>query len=589
MNMQNILIGGAWPYANGPLHIGHIAALLPGDVLARYFRAKGERVCYVSGSDCHGTPVAIRARQEARTPLEVSDRYHTEFRDVFGKLGFSFDRYGKTSSEEHKRFARNFHQTMYESGLIEQREAPQAVCPHCGGLTDRFVTGACPLCGEAARGDQCDCCGAVLEAEQLRDAHCAQCGAAIEFRQSRQLYLALTKLLPELTALLERHPNWRNNAIAFTRRYLNEGLRDRAITRDLDWGISVPKAGYNHKKIYIWAENVLGYLSMSEAVCREKGADFRALWGPGARHYYVHGKDNIPFHTVILPALLLAYEDAGGGALHLPDEIISSEYMTLEGRRISTSKNWAVWAKDLLSRAQPDAIRYFFLANGPERRDADFSQREFAERTNGELVGAYGNLINRTLAFLQKYRNGTVPDAQDDPQVRGRIAACFPLVGGLIEKGRFKDALAACMELARFGNQYFDAGKPWVTRTEDPDTCEKTLWNCIQLIGNLAVLLQPFLPFSSDTVISWPGASKRLAPAGSAERRGAAGDAAAVSADGLARCKTGPAGITAGRAFPKCFSALFPFTPAHPLPPPQALRSPIRQTMQDPLPAPPHP
>lgn len=247
--MQNILIGGAWPYANGPLHIGHIASLLPGDVLARYFRARGDCVYYVSGSDCHGTPITIRARQEGRTPQEVSDQYHAEFCEVFDKLGFSYDRYGKTSSEEHKRFVRDFHKALYQSELIYEREAPQAVCPHCGVLTDRLVVGACPFCGEAARGDQCDACGAVLEAEQLQAAHCAQCGAAIEFRQSKQLYLALTKLLPELTALLESHPGWRKNAIAFTRRYLDEGLRDRAITRDLDWGIDVPKAGYEHKKI----------------------------------------------------------------------------------------------------------------------------------------------------------------------------------------------------------------------------------------------------------------------------------------------------------------------------------------------------
>ena len=512
IQMQNILIGGAWPYANGPLHIGHIASLLPGDVLARYFRARGDCVYYVSGSDCYGTPITIRARQEGRTPQEVSDQYHAEFCEVFDKLGFSYDRYGKTSSEEHKRFVHDFHKALYQSELIYEREAPQAVCPHCGVLTDRLVVGACPFCGEAARGDQCDACGAVLEAEQLQAAHCAQCGAAIEFRQSKQLYLALTKLLPELTALLESHPGWRKNAIAFTRRYLDEGLRDRAITRDLDWGIDVPKAGYEHKKIYIWAENVLGYLSMSEAVCRERGTDFRALWGLEARHYYVHGKDNVPFHTVILPALLLAYGDAGGEAFHLPDEIISSEYMTLEGRRISTSQNWAVWAKDLAAHYQPDAIRYFFLVNGPERRDADFSPHEFAERINGELVGAYGNFINRTLAFLQKYGEGKVPDAAIDPEVWRQIEAIFPLAGKQIEKGRIKDALNALMELTRFGNRYFDAGKPWMTRTESPDGCAKTLFNCIQLIGNLAVLLRPFLPFSSDRVIGWLGLQKTWEP-----------------------------------------------------------------------------
>lgn len=246
----------------------------------------------------------------------------------------------------------------------------------------------------------------MLKAEQLEAPYCAQCGTEIVFHNSRQLYLALTKLLPELTKLLERHPGWRKNAIAFTRRYLDEGVRDRAITHDLDWGVDVPKAGYERKRIYIWAENVLGYLSMSNTLYLERGTAFEDLWGHDARHYYVHGKDNIPFHTVILPALLLARNSG----LHLPDEIISSEYMTLEGKRISTSRNWAVWAKDLTERFQPDAIRYFFLANGPERRDADFSWREFAEHINGELVGTYGNFVNRTLSCRRQkfYSDGLI-------------------------------------------------------------------------------------------------------------------------------------------------------------------------------------
>lgn len=364
--MRNILIGGAWPYANGSLHIGHIAGLLPGDVLARYHRAIGDQVYFVSGSDCHGTPVAIRARQEKKSPREISDSYHEEFVECFDRLGFSYDVYTKTSSRAHGEFVREFHQKLYESGYVYEKENPQAYCENCGGfLADRFVSGKCPRCGKDARGDQCDACGAVLEPENLSEPVCAVCGQPIGFRKSKHLYLAVTQLQDELKALADGHPEWRKNALAFTDRYIEEGLRDRALTRDLEWGIRVPREGYENKTIYIWAENVLGYLSASREAARARGTDFNELWGEGARHYYVHGKDNIPFHTIILPALLLANDRSW----HLPDRIVSSEYMTLEGRKISTSQNYAIWVKELLEQFEADSIRYFFLANGPEKKD----------------------------------------------------------------------------------------------------------------------------------------------------------------------------------------------------------------------------
>lgn len=500
--MQNIVIGGAWPYANGSLHIGHIAALLPGDVLARYHRAKGDSVYYISGSDCHGTPITVRAREEGESPRVISDRYHKEFRAVFEALGFSYDRYTKTSDRKHKSYVKEFHRRLYRSEYIEERTVSQAYCPGCQkALTGRQIIGLCPHCGASAHGDQCDSCGVLLESDALREAVCAECGTAVSFGQTEQLYILISKLREELCAYLDAHPHWRKNAIAFTKCYIDEGLRDRAITRDLDWGIRVPRAEYEYKRIYIWAENVLGYLSATATLCDARGVDFRSVYGDkaDARHYYVHGKDNIPFHTIILPALLLAH----GEGWHLPDEIISSEYLTLDGAKISTSHGHAIWAKDLSEQYDPDTIRYFLLANGPEKRDSDFTLRKLIERNNTELVGAWGNFVNRTLAFLQKYRNGEIPADTPYPEVTRRIAEDFAAVGESIERGCFKDALDRIFETIRFGNRYYDAAQPWLTRTSDPAACDAALADCLYLIANLAVLLHPFLPFSCEKLFSW--------------------------------------------------------------------------------------
>lgn len=323
-----------------------------------------------------------------------------------------------------------------------------------------------------------------------------------EFRDTRQLTLSLPELRAPLEAWLESHPEWSRNAVSMTRRYLGEGLRNRALSRDLDWGIDVPHPRFSHQKIYIWAENVLGYLSMSHETTRERGSTFDALWGPDSWHYYVHGKDNIPFHTLILPALLMANTDAGGPAWHLPDAIVSSEYLTLEGRKISTSRNWAVWARELLDRYQPDAIRFYLMANGPEKRDADFTWGEFIRSVNGELVGAYGNLAQRTLAFIHRYLDGRIPQGSMDGDQRRQWELRFAEVGTAIRELRFKEALDRIFEEVRQANRLFDAQQPWITRTTDPAACGDTLYRCVQTVANLSVLLRPFLPFSSERLAS---------------------------------------------------------------------------------------
>lgn len=513
--MRNILIGGAWPYANGSLHIGHIAALLPGDVLARYHRAVGDNVYFVSGSDCHGTPVAIRAKRENKTPGEISDFYHEEFAECFKKLGFSYDVYTKTSAPAHKEFVKEFHRKLYESNYIYEKEVPQAYCESCDTfLADRYVLGKCPKCGKDTRGDQCDFCGAVLEAEGLAEPVCAVCGRPVSFKNSRHLYIAITKLRRELKELVDNHPEWRKNAIVFTNRYIDEGLKDRALTRDLKWGIEVPKEGYEKKTIYIWAENVLGYLSASIAAAEERGADFHELWGKDAKHYYVHGKDNIPFHTIILPALLLA----SGENWHLPDRIVSSEYLTLEGRKISTSQNYAIWVRDLLEKYEADSIRYFFLANGPEKKDTDFSWREYIHSHNGELLGAYGNFVNRSLLFVKKYCGGVVPNGRDEPVFIRQTDSLYTSVGRRIENGAFRDAIDEIFGFVRSANKFFDTQQPWITRNTDKEACDNALYQCVQIIANLAVLLQPFLPFSSEKVRGWLNISdkweRQAVPAG---------------------------------------------------------------------------
>ena len=502
--MTNVFIGGAWPYANGSLHLGRLASLLPGDVLARYHRARGGQVLYVSGSDCHGTPVAVQAAQEGIEPGEFASRYHQEFLDCFDKLGFTYDNYTRTDQPFHHEVVQRLFLQLLANGHLFTQTVQQTYCETDElFLPDRYVEGTCPVCGKRARGDQCDYCSSLLDPSDLSDRTCKLCGSSPVERPTAHYYLQLSAFQDALERYVSQvgENGWRDNAIRLTRRYLHEGLQDRAVTRDLTWGVDVPIDGFDGKKIYVWIEAVSGYLSASQQWAAEQDKRWEPFWIDDSAEdsilaYYVHGKDNIPFHTLIWPAILLG----AGGGLHLPDRIVSCEHLTLEGQKFSTSRNWAVWVPDLLSRYEPDSIRYFLIANGPEKKDADFSWREFIHSHNGELLGAYGNFVNRTLAFIAKSFGSRVPEGELSDAWRSSLQDCYDQAGKRIEEARLKEALDTIFSYVRLANKYYDEEQPWVTAKNDPAACGNTLFTCVQIIANLANLLQPFIPFSSDKV-----------------------------------------------------------------------------------------
>lgn len=490
---MTILIGGAWPYANGSLHVGHIAALLPGDILARYYRQKGEKVLYVSGSDCNGTPISIRANQERTTVKAIADKYHTDFSQTFEQLGFTYDFYTRTDAEHHHKTVQKLFLQLLNNGYLYKKKIEQAYCViDKQFLPDRFVEGICPNCGAKARGDQCDHCSTILDPLDLIEKRCKICDSVPEIRETEHFYFsfsAFQEKLVQYVAKAQSEKRWRENAILLTKRYLAEGVPDRAVTRDLPNGIDVPVAGFEGKKIYVWIEAVAGYYTASVEWARQQGEEIQDWWHEDTISYYVHGKDNIPFHTVIWPAILMALDQPS-----LPTHIISNEYVTLEKKKISTSQNWAVWVPELLQRYHPDSIRYFLTVNAPENRDTDFSWREFIYSHNSELLGAFANFVNRTLKFIEKSFNHVVPNASIDAQIIASTQALFEEVGKLIEEGHFKQALECIFEYVRAANRYFDEQKPWIQIKEDPEACEQTLATCTFIISNLAQLLQPFLP-----------------------------------------------------------------------------------------------
>lgn len=494
-----IVIGGAWPYANGSLHLGHIAALLPGDILARYYRQKGKRVLYVSGSDCNGTPISIRANQEGITVGVIADRYHEEFTNSFSKLGFTYDLYTRTDAQHHHQTVQQIFLQLLKAGHLYKKKVEQAYCEiDQQFLPDRFVEGVCPNCGAKARGDQCDQCSTILDPLDLLEKRCKICGSAPVIKMTEHFYFKFSQfqsLLKEYLQKAKEEKRWRNNAVALTERYLAEGVPDRAVTRDLPNGIAVPVDGYQDKKIYVWIEAVSGYLSASIEWARQNGEQIEDWWNEETISYYIHGKDNIPFHSVIWPAILLGLENPA-----LPTHIISNEYLTLEKRKLSTSQNWAVWIPYILSNYDPDSIRYFLTINAPENRDTDFSWREFIYSHNGELLGAYGNFVHRTLKFIEKSFESVVPLGDFDPIIRENTKKLYDKVSTLIEQGHFKVALEEIFEYIRSANRYFDEQQPWLQIKEDPEKGYQTLATCTYIIANLGQLLHPFLPFSAQKI-----------------------------------------------------------------------------------------
>lgn len=488
---MSIFIGGAWPYANGSLHLGHIASLLPGDILARYYRLKGEKVLYVSGSDCHGTPISVRAKKEHVKPEEIAGYYHNEFKNCFEGLGFSYDLYCSTEDEFHKKEVQKVFRILLEKGYIYKKGIEQVFCENCNQfLPDRYVEGICPHCGNTARGDQCDYCSSLLDPLELKERRCKICGSEPIVKHTEHYFLALSKFQEKLENFIENSKGFRENSVNLSLRYLREGLKDRAVTRDLSWGIDVPVEGFEKKKIYVWIDAVIGYLSASKQWAKENNKNWEEFWGEDVTSYFVHGKDNIPFHTIILPSILLAI-----GGLHLPDRIISSEYLTIEGKKLSTSNNWAVWVPYIIKNYNPDSIRYFLTINGPEKRDTDFSWREFIYSHNGELLGAFGNFVNRTLEFIWKKYDGSVPEGKVCQEIKDKIIKLYNLCGNKIEQGEFKSSIEDIFSLVRFGNKYFDENQPWKKIKEDKKSCDETIYNCLLIIANLANLLNPYVPF----------------------------------------------------------------------------------------------
>lgn len=492
------IICGAWPYANGSLHIGHLAALLPGDVLARYFRSKNEKVFYISGSDCHGTPITIRAKEENSDPKSLSDGYHYEFLACFSKLNFTYDLYSKTSDEYHKIFVQDFYKSLYDNNFLIERVSKHAHCDKCNKyLLDRYIYGQCPSCNHETTSGVCDYCGQLLDADQLLEPICSQCLSTPNFKISKHLYMRLKPFESIIKDYIEESVQWRPNTKKLSLRYISEGLRDRATTRDITWGIDVPIIGYENKKIYVWIEAVLSYLSSLNQIAQENNYSLETLWNK-SEHYYFHGKDNIPFHTIILPSLLLAK-----GNLKLPENIIASEHVTLNNHKISTSQNWAIWLSTLLKDFSSDTIRYYFIAKNPEYKDMDFSFHDFINTHNSDLVNTYGNFINRNLSFVKQYFDNTIPDSFLDIEIKNKIDFLYKTVGSKLEMGSFRNATYDILETIRWANKYFDSAKPWLTKESNPLECSKTIYNCLQLIVNFATLLKPIMPNSSEKILNW--------------------------------------------------------------------------------------
>ena len=499
---ERILAAVAWPYANGSIHIGHVAGTyLPADIFARYHRLKGNDVLMVSGSDAHGTPVTLTAEERGITPEEVFSKYQAEFLDSWERLGISFDLFTTTHTDNHAAVSQDIFSRLLERGYIYKDTMVQPFCENESRfLADRYVEGTCPHCGfDGARGDQCDNCGRTLDPKDLLRMSCSICGSGPEFRETEHFFLKLSAFQDQLLEWVREQEHWRPNVRNFTIGFLEGGLHDRAITRDIEWGVPLPVEGYEDKRIYVWFEAVIGYLSASIEWAHNNGTpeEWKPFWEDGSRAYYFMGKDNIPFHTVIWPAMLLGY-----GGLNLPYDVPANEYLNLEGFKLSTSRNWAVWLPDYLDRYEPDPLRYVIAANLPETSDSDFSWREYVRRNNDELVATYGNLVHRVLSMLNRNFEGVLPEPGElddvSNELLGEAQRRFDEVGSYLEAVRLRQALQSSMALAQAANRYLDQKEPWRALRQDKEDAAQTLWTTVSVINCLKTTLCPFLPFSSQ-------------------------------------------------------------------------------------------
>lgn len=515
----NILAAVAWPYANGPRHIGHVSGFgVPSDVFARYMRMSGHRVLMVSGSDCHGTAISVKADQEGLTAQECAEKYHRVIAEDLQGLGLSYDLYTHTMTDNHAQVVQEVFRTLYRNGYLVKKAEMGAFEPSTGRtLPDRYIEGTCPHCGyDDARGDQCDNCGRQLDPADLIDPRSKTTGATPEFRQTEHFFLDLPKLSKALTGWIDTRTDWRPNVLKFSHNLLEE-LRPRAITRDLDWGIPVPVEGWQDdrmKSIYVWFDAVIGYLSASIEWARRNGRPdaWKQFWtGGDEKSYYFMGKDNIVFHSVIWPGILLGIDgqgEEGGkpseqlGTLDLPTEIVSSEFLTMSGSKVSNSRGATIFVGDFLRDFGPDALRYYIAVAGPENQDTDFTWDEFVRRVNFELANEWGNLVNRSISMAFK-NCGQIPAAgdltDDDRELLDASAGAFATVGDHLEHAKFKAAITEAMRIVGLANAYISAQEPWKLK-DDPVRRDTVLHVALQVVGDCNTLLTPFMPHAAQKV-----------------------------------------------------------------------------------------
>lgn len=527
---ENILVAVAWPYANSRIHVGNITgSYLPADIFARYHRLIGNQVIMVSGSDAHGTPVTVRADDENTTPLQVYQKYHAGFLELFQKLGLTYDLFTSTHTQNHFKVSQDLFLALRENGYLYTDRQQQWYAPSQKRfLPDRYVEGTCYICGYTnARGDQCDNCGSLLDATLLIEPRSKTDGSVPELRETEHFYLDLAQLQPSIVEFLrQRESYWRPSVLRQSLgQILKEGLHGRAITRDLDWGIPVPVEGWEGKCLYVWFEAVIGYLSAAIEWAQIAGQpeSWHNWWTqPGSRSYYFIGKDNIPFHAVFWPAQLTGagewfgkiFEGRSGARLNLPYDVPANEFMNLEGKKISGSRNWAVWGIDFLNRYDPDSLRYYLTANMPESKDTDWDWSDFVRRNNDELVATWGNLANRVLSFAYKNWEGHAPVPGElrpaDQAILETVEAGFQGVGEQIEAVHLRAALLEALRLASEVNKYLDQSAPWFEIKSDKDLAAKTIYTALRAIDSLKILFSPFLPFSSERLHAYLGYARPL-------------------------------------------------------------------------------